>query len=101
MILKEGKEAVGWAGCGLARRWGRGRVGWARRGPDSQELKSGVHGEELPQRAVARFGWGRVSCEKRALGDFERGKGGGRVGGVWASPAVGQRQSLNNLLIIS
>ena len=46
VILKEGKEAVGWAGCGLARRWGRGRVGWARRGPDSRELKSGVHGEE-------------------------------------------------------
>ena len=29
---------MGW-GSGLARRWGRGRVGSARRGPDSQELK--------------------------------------------------------------
>ena len=28
---------------------------------------------------VGSRGWGRVSCEKRALGDFERGKGGGRL----------------------
>ena len=74
-----GGGRVGW-GSGLARRWGRGRVGSARRGPDSQELKSGVQREKFRQSAVARCGWGRVSCEKRALGDFERGKGEGRVG---------------------
>ena len=45
MILEEETEGVGALGCGLARRWGRGRVGWARRGPDSQELKSGVQRE--------------------------------------------------------
>ena len=39
-----GGGRVGW-GSGLARRWGRGRVGSARRGPDSQELKSGVQRE--------------------------------------------------------
>ena len=68
-------------GSGLARRWGRGRVGSARRGPDSRELKVGDEREKkIRQSAGARCGWGRVSCEKRALGDFERGKGEGRVG---------------------
>ena len=34
-------------GSGLARRWGRGRVGSARRGPDSRELKSVANGKYL------------------------------------------------------
>ena len=49
-----GGGRVGW-GSGLARRWGRGRVGSARRGPDSRELKSGDNLSKRLSNLLMRF----------------------------------------------
>ena len=64
-----------WASPAVGQR--QGRLGPARSRLAGTEI-GGATGK-FRQSAVARCGWGRVSCEKRALGDFERGKGGGRL----------------------